>query len=99
MLTKTHGTASHLHARRAAPIRAKGLHAIAPANLPSQRLEPGRPTLLPMERPVYDGAELRAFTRPGAEDHRRYPSRIGGALHYLCGRVVQGGAASSEVAA
>ena len=35
----------------------------------------------------YDGAELRAWLRPGASDHERHPSRIGNRLHYRDGLV------------
>jgi hypothetical protein len=87
------GTTSHLHARRVAPMWRKGLQDVPPARLPSQRLEPCRPTLAVGDYPKYAGAELRAATRPGAEDHRRHPSRIGNARHFLDGRVVHGGAA------
>lgn len=35
----------------------------------------------------YDGAELRPSIRPGAEDWRQRPSRVGNRLHYRDGRV------------
>ena len=38
-------------------------------------------------REVYDGAELVAATRAGAEDALAYPSRIGNYLHYRDGRI------------
>ena len=87
---RTIGTASHLHARRVAPPRGRGLHSIAPAQLHAQRLEPKRTTAPTEDYQKYDGAELRAFTRPGARDHEKYPSRMGQNLHYRDGRVVSG---------
>ena len=35
----------------------------------------------------YDGADLRAWLRPGASDHEQHPSRMGNRLHYRDGRV------------
>jgi hypothetical protein len=94
---KLSSAAMHLHAKRQVlPHGRRGLHAVGPAQLHSQRLVPSAPALQAAQEQrcdVYDGAELRAATRPGAEDHRQWPSRIGNELHYLDGRVVQGGAA------
>lgn len=46
----------------------------------------GRITHRPTGR--YDPrADLCRTARPGAEAYRRYPSRIGGALHYMDGRI------------
>ena len=93
---KLSSSAMHLHAKRQVlPRGRRGLHAVGPAQLHSQRLVPAAPALpaAPVQRcDVYDGAELRAATRPGAEDHRQWPSRIGNELHFLDGRVAKGGA-------
>jgi len=44
-------------------------------------------------RPQHPPLNLRdyssAVTRPGADDHERYPSRVGDILHYRDGRTVQ----------
>lgn len=95
---KLSSAAMHLHAKRQVlPRGRRGLHAVGPAQLHSQRLVPSAPALpaapalqaaQEQRCDVYDGAELRAATRPGAEDHRQWPSRIGNELHFLDGRVL-----------
>lgn len=48
----------------------------------------------------YSGDELtRSTTRPGADDHRRYPSRMGNRLVYLDGRQALFPGSGQEVAA
>lgn len=92
--TKTHGahgamppaTMSHLHRRRQSPIKT-GLHQPVDT-LYARRLEAQRTTAPTEDYPKYDGAELRAHTRPGAEDFLQWPSRIGGWLYYRGGKRV-----------
>ncbi len=40
----------------------------------------------PLAYQLYDGAELRSFTRPGAMDHEQHPSRIGSVRVWRDGR-------------
>lgn len=53
------------------------------------RVPMAKPTENPiMDRPVYDGAELRPYQgRPRANDALALPSRMGSRLHYRDGRV------------
>ena len=37
-------------------------------------------------RGTYDGADLRGWLRPGADDHERYPSRMGNVRLWRDGR-------------
>lgn len=46
----------------------------------------GLPVCTGTARGYYTGTELQGSNRPGADDHRRYPSRAGDWLTYLDGR-------------
>lgn len=83
--------APHIHTQPTAMPRAPGLHDITPqpaSHTPAPTLPAGRISNA-QKRPPYDGAELRAHTRPGAQDFLAHPSRMGDQLHYRDGRVLR----------
>lgn len=63
------------------PTYPKPLQAMGPSGAPDSTL-----IRTSTVQAHYDGAELRGWLRPGAGDHERHPSRMGGRLVWRDGR-------------
>lgn len=79
----------HVNVPRVPMPRTPGLH--SPARPASGKKRARRAPLAPVANSnaegQYNGAELRAAVRPGADDFLSLPSRMGNRLHYRDGRV------------